>query len=231
MFLSLLQSLINVDSIQGLAPKIDLSLVKLTDLSLIKIEHLAIGRREDGSASTSEESKRSPEILLASSGGEAQTISLPPVEQTTSEAPKVVVSDVLPYRLHPFYSFGSEAIQSPPLDFVLADRLRFYVPKPVQPRRVELRFFSADGITLEFQTEDSGVADDGATEYPFRVGQTFTIRHFRSELKRLQLDEPAPLPVQGGTLFKIESSSFTSAFYLKATHDRHPDEHHIVAFI
>lgn len=225
---NVIQSLFDAGGIEGFAPRINIGGFILSDVSLIKI---TIAKDKEQVIESGELHKPAAQVLLASSAGETQAIELPSAPIADKSDRRLVASAVLPYRLHPFYSFGSEAVQAPPIDFVLADRLRFYVPKPLQTRIVELQFFSDNFITLEFQTSQAGIATDGSTEYQFRVAEPFLVRNYRCEVEQLPLDNPIAVPVLGSGLLRIESSSFASAFHLKATHDIQPDQHHIVAFI
>jgi hypothetical protein len=234
MLAEFLKSLITVESIEGLAPHVDLSGVKISDISLIKVGHLTVGGNARTPRAASDATPPSTEILLASSTGDTQAVRLSNEQSNQTANTQVVLSDVLPYRLLPHYTFGSEATRSTPVDISLADRVRFYFPKRVQPPRVELRFFAGTPFSAALevdQTHNSGFADDGIKHYPFRIGRSFRVRRYRWKLAKLRLDVPIPVPTRLGELFTIASGSFMFAVHLVIMHDIRPTEHHIIAFM
>jgi hypothetical protein len=218
--------------------EIDLTAVKLGDKCLIKIDTLSLQmptKSQDQSRADTEaatELQRGANVLVASNDGSTQLITIP-AGSDGREVAQAKVSEVLPYRLLPYYSFDSRHADALPYNTVLSERVRLIVPKIPEhdsTYRAETELFAkGQRLSIALDANNQITLSIGGEVRTIKIGTTCTIGNYVYKTNRLAVNTPHTIPGGGAEVFSVSQDAYDSLTHLMVSHEKFPEEHHFVA--
>lgn len=170
-----------------------------------------------------------PKLVVAALDGTSQSITIP--NDRTSPEIRVEISELLPYRLLPYYVFDNNRIL--PYSLVVGERVRLVVPdipRVGEPYMIETQLFAKQQrVLIAVSAELRLTIKVGVNEEIVQLNMPNRISNYTYDARQLELGIPHTL---GGTTreaLNVSADAYAALIKLTVTHNHFPEEYHFLA--